>query len=141
MIETVRVRDNLEKLLKIARGDTDALRSDLADIEKARQNTEISLANLEQAAKAEEASVAQSPAADLAAYLEGVRARRHNLRTTLLTLREAEEKARDRLKVSFVEIKKLEHLIEMQKREISKAERRRETLEIDDIAGLRSRKA
>lgn len=141
MIDSARSRESLEKLLKLARGDADALRIDLADIDKAQHNAKASLTNLERSAKAEEAACAKTAPADLGAYLEGVRARRHNLRTTLATLSDAENKARDRLEAAFIEIKKLEHLIEIFMRDARKVERRRDLTAMDEIAALRARKA
>ena len=139
MIETPRARRSLEKLMKLARADADALRVDLADIERARSAAEASLADLDEKATNEE-TVAGHTVADIAAYREGVRARRLNLRTTLITLEDAELNARTRLEAAFIEVKKLEHLIEINDRADKKAGRRGDLNAMDDIATMRARR-
>jgi len=139
MIETPRARRSLEKLMKLARADADALRVDLADIERARSAAEASLADLDEKAANEE-TVAGHAVADIAAYREGARARRHNLRTTLITLEDAELNARTRLEAAFIEVKKLEHLIEINDRADKKAGRRGDLNAMDDIATMRARR-
>ncbi len=139
MIETPRARRSLEKLMKLARGDADALRVDLADIERARSAAEASLADLDEKAANEEA-VAGHAVADIAAYREGVCARRHNIRTTLITLEDAEMNARTRLEAAFIEVKKLEHLMEINDRADKKAGRRSDLNAMDDIATMRARR-
>lgn len=139
MIETPRARRGLEKLMKLARADADALRVDLTDIERAQSAAQASLADLDAKAANEEA-VAGHAVADITAYREGVRARRHNLRTTLITLEDAETNARTRLQAAFIEIKKLEHLIEINERADKKAGRRSDLHEMDDIATMRARR-
>lgn len=139
MIETPRARRSLEKLMKLARADADALRIDLTDIERAQSAAEASLVDLDEKAANEEA-VAGHTVADIAAYREGVRARRHNLRTTLITLEDAEMNARTRLEAAFIEVKKLEHLIEINDRADKKAGIRSDLREMDDFATMRIRR-
>ena len=139
MIETPRARRSLEKLMKLARADADVLRVDLTDIEHAQGAAEASLADLDEKATNEEA-VAGHAVADIAAYREGVRARRHNLRTTLITLGDAEMNTRTRLEAAFIEVKKLEHLIEINDRADKKAGIRSDRHEMDDIATMRARR-
>lgn len=112
MNDAARARQGLEKLLKLACADADALRVDLVDIERARASAESSLTRLTDAVRREERLTAEgAAAADFTAYLEGVRERRLNLQTTMMTLTTAEENARERLEAAHLEIKKLEHLI------------------------------
>ncbi len=139
MIETPRARRSLEKLLRLARADTDALRVDLADVERARDATQASLSDLEEKALREEAAGGHG-VAEVAAFREGVRARRHNLTTTLMTLEDAELSVRDRLETAFIEVKKLEHLIEINDRADKKAGRRGDLSDMDEMAGLRVRR-
>jgi len=115
-----RAQESLEKLLKVARADVEALRIDLADVARAKSSAEGSLDGLDETVRREEAMMKEGDAAAFAAYMEGVRARRHNLQTTLLTLGEAEDSARDKLEAAFLEIKKLEHLIGVSERSAKK---------------------
>ncbi len=137
MIDGPRARENLEKLLRLARADAEALRIDITDIERARSAAEASLSSLDEAARKEE--TVTNAAVDIAAYREGVRARRHNLQTTLLTLADAEDNVRSRLKASFAEVKKLEHLIDMAIRAEKKAGLRSDLSAMDEVATMRAR--
>lgn len=137
MTETARARESLEKLLKLARADADALRVDLIDIERARVSAELSMTRLKETAQREEALIKGQAGADFAAYLEGVRERRRNLQTTLMTLAEAEEGARGRLEAAHIEIKKFEHLIAMSDEAARKAAARLQRLAIDETAARR----
>jgi hypothetical protein len=113
MIDMLRDSDSLEKLLKIARADADALRIDVIDIERARASAEHSLDSLEADVKREEAKMRDSGVVDFAAYLEEICERRRNLRATLTTLIQVEAAARSKGRGAFAEIEKLEHLIEI----------------------------
>lgn len=137
MTQTAHAPKGLKQLLKLARGDADALRIDLVDIEQARDAAETSLTGLADAVRREEAAITEHSGADLAPYIEGVRARRLNLQTTLMTLTEAEESARDRLEAALIEIKKLEHLIDLSGEAAKKAARRDHRRQIDEIAARR----
>ncbi len=111
-----RAQESLEKLLKVALADVEALRIDLADMARAKSAAAASLDGLDETVRREEAMMKEDDAAAFEAYIEGVRARRHNLQTTLLTLGEAEDSARGKLEAAFLEIKKLEHLIGVNER-------------------------
>ena len=136
MIENRRTRESLNKLLNLARNDADILRTDLADIDRARSTTETSLAELDHSVRREEQKPGADPA-QLAAYLDGARARRHNLRTTLMTLEQSESDLRERITLAMSEIKKLEHLIELQDKSRSKSRERRERQNHDDMSAQR----
>ncbi len=137
MTDTVRTRESLNKLLKIARADAEALRTDLADVERAKASAEASRQALDETMREEEVSARAGDTAAFAAYVEGVRARRHNLQTTLMTLQNAEEGARDKLETSFIEIQKLEHLIGVNERAEKKSAGRREIAAADESFAAR----
>ncbi len=111
MTDMTRARAGLEKLLKFACLEAETLRTDLADVARAQSSAEASLIGLDDALRHEEAMVSEKDAANFAAYKEGMRARRHNLQTTLLTLEEAETNASTKLEAATAEIRKLENLI------------------------------
>jgi len=140
MIEHRRNIENLNRLLKLAYADADTLRIDLADIEKARGAAQASLERLDELVRQEEALHAQSPK-ELGAFIEGARMRRHNLKTTVMSLSDAEEAARERLRSAFVEMKKVEHLIGIEIAAVDKENRRRETAAADDFSNRRKRLA
>lgn len=139
MTETARARASLEKLLRLARADADALRIDLVDIERARASAERSMSRLEETARREEELVKDQAGSDFAAYLEGVRERRRNLQTTMITLAEAEDTARGRLQSAHVELKKLEHLLAMSDETARKADLRDQRRASDEAAAARRR--
>lgn len=139
MTDLARSRQSLDKLLRLARADADAVRADLADIECARASAESSMARLQETARREEELVKEQAGADFVAYLEGVRERQRNLQTTMMTLAEAEEGAHGRLEAAHIEIKKLEHLIAMNERASRKAAARSERLASDEAAAARRR--
>jgi hypothetical protein len=118
MTDMTRARAGLEKLLKFARLEAEALRTDLADVARAQSAAAAALTGLDDDLRREEAMMGDvntadftAYKADFTAYKEGMRARRHNLQTTLLTLEEAETSAKTRLEAASAEIRKLEHLI------------------------------
>lgn len=138
MIDTPRGRDSLEKLLKLARGDADALRIDLVDIERARKAAADALDGIDEDVRREEKRLQGADGADFAAFIDGVRERRKNLQTTLMTLGDAEDEARGKLKTAFVEIKKLEHLVAMNMRDAKKTAARKAQAASDDMASTRA---
>lgn len=117
MTDMTRARAGLEKLLKFARLEAEALRTDLADVARAQSAATASLTGLDDALHREEAMMGDAGAADFTAYKEGMRARRHNLQTTMLTLEEAETSAKTRLEAASAEIRKLENLIYINERD------------------------
>ncbi len=117
MTDMTRARAGLEKLLKFARLEVEALGTDMADVARAQSAAAASLTGLDDALRHEEAMMGDAGAADFAAYKEGIRARRHNLQTTLLTLEEAETSAKTRLEAASAEIRKLENLIYINERD------------------------
>ncbi len=127
----------IDKLLKLARADADAFRIDLADVARARTSAEDTLQNLDDHVRREEAAMKEAGVVDFANYMEGVRERRRNLQMTLIALTEAEEDAREKLQAAFGEIKKLEHLSDINARTIKKAETRADRAATDEIASLR----
>ncbi len=117
MTDMTRARLGLEKLLKFARLEVEALGTDLADVARAQSAAAESLAGLEDTLRSEEAMVSEADTVNFAAYKEGMCARRHNLLTTLLTLEEAEANASTKLEAASAEIRKLENLIFINERD------------------------
>ncbi len=121
MTDMTRARAGLERLLKFARLEADALSTDLADVARAQSSAEASLTGLDDELRREEKVAGEADAAGFAAYKEGMRARRHNLQTTLLTLEEAGTNAKTKLEAASAEIRKLENLICMNERDAKTA--------------------
>jgi phage-related tail protein len=117
MTDMTRARAGLEKLLKFARLEAEALSTDLVDVARAQSAAAASLTGLDDDLRREEAMMGDVNTADFAAYKENMRARRHNLQTTLLTLEEAEASAKTRLEAASAEIRKLENLITINERD------------------------
>ena len=92
-------RANLEKLMRLACAESDALRSDLVDVETALASAKASLEKLVEDAR-------HGGGAG-----ERIRARRHGLLVTIETLERAAEDAREKLAVASAETNKLEALI------------------------------
>lgn len=121
----------VESLLRVARAEADALRVDLSDIEAAKASTESALAAIDDDIRKEEALAGGGE--DLARYIDAARNRRCNLTTTLKSLAISEERTRGSLEAAFLEIKKLEQLIDAH----HAAERRRaakaDAARLDDV--------
>lgn len=137
MTDITRARISVDKLLSLARSNADALRVDLADVEAAKKSAEDALEDISAAMRKEEAIGRTADPAAFAAYAEGVRGRRHNLQTTLMTLEEAEEKARHQLQQAMLEIRKLEHLISLDDLASKKATSKREMRQADEHSAAR----
>ncbi len=117
MTDMTRARAGLEKLLKFARLEAEALRTDLEDVARAQSSAAASLTGLGDDLRREEAMMGAVNTADFVAYKENMRARRHNLQTTLMTLEEAEANANTKLQAASAEIRKLENLISINDRD------------------------
>ena len=128
---------NLEKLLRIARAEADALRADLADIERARVAAEAGLEALEKDIREESV---RADGADFARFIDGARERRRNLTATVFSLRDAEAAARANLEAAFVELKKLDHLLESERTVAARGKRRADARKMDDIAAAMGRR-
>ena len=105
----------VEQLLKLARGDVEALRIDLADIETAKRGAEAALAETAEALAREEQTPAEP--GQFAAFREAMTERRFNLRSTISSLEAAAEAARGKLAEALGEIAKLERVAEANARE------------------------
>jgi len=140
MKDTSRMRANMEKLLRIARGEAGALKADLMDIEGARVTAAAALADLAEKIRAEEAAAGPAAQGELTRYLEGVRARRLNLHNTVATLDSAEENARLALETAFIEIKKLEHLMEVSVATAKRDLRKRDVDNMQEVAMAMARR-
>ncbi len=124
MTGTFRGAKSVEKLLKIARLDVEALRVDLADIERAQETSKRALEDILQSVR-REAKTAEDAQA-MAAYEDAMRERRVNIRKTLNALESAADTARDKLNAAVAEMAKLEHLADVNARQAAHASRRRE---------------
>lgn len=133
MMKNRRTKTSLEKLLKLARNDADSLRQDLSDIERARDSAESSLAKIDRQIREEETRRDADPIA-LAAFIDGARGRRHNLRVTLMTLERTELDLRERIEGAYIELKKLEHLLKMHDREDRRRAAKADLNEMNEIA-------
>lgn len=137
MLDMRNASESLERLLKLARADADALRVDLGDIERARAAAAASLTRLAEITKREEEAMQDDAGVDMLAYLEGERERRLQLQASVLTLEAAETRARKRLEAAAMEIKKFEHLLALNAHSGRKGETRREQRAEDDAAASR----
>ena len=127
----------VDQLLKIARSETEALRIDLADIDKAKAAAEAALEELAAAVEKEER--AHGADASFAAYAEAMTERRFNLRKTLQSLEAAAEDVRDRLMLSLGEIAKLEEVSAVNARESANRMRKREARAEGEAALVRQK--
>ena len=107
--------DGVEKLLKVAQADAEAVRTDLLDIGRAKGSARTALAEIAESV-AQEVGGAGDPVA-FAAYAEGMRERRVNLKKTLSALENAEADAQEKLSNMLGEIAKLERLTEINARD------------------------
>ena len=114
----------VEKLLKIAKSEADARRVDLDEVEQAKCAAQAALDKIAQSVERERET--SSDVTAIAQFEEGMRERRFNLRRTVSSLETASDEMRDKLRVSLAEIAKLEHVLEVNKREIENAGRKRE---------------
>ena len=126
---------SIETLLKLARVNAASLRQDLSELEDAKNATSQALKSLEQDVEAERAQAAPDPIN--APYFDAKSGRRTNLLSTLHSLERSEESLRKRVEVAALEILKLEHLIEAERKKARKAETRRDDLAQDDFSTAR----
>lgn len=128
--------DGVQKLLKIARADVEAVRIDLMDIDRAKGSARAALAEIAESV-AQEVGAAGDPVA-FVAYADGMRERRVNLKKTLSALENAEADAQEKLTRALGEIAKLERLAEINARDALGEKRRREGNEDNQTAPRRT---
>lgn len=116
--------DSIQKLLKIARADAEVMRLDFADVDRARTYAVDAIDGIAAEMVREEA--ASQDAAAFSAYADGMRERRFNLTKTLDALEIACEDSQSKLTAALSEIAKLEHLADINARDVLTARRRRE---------------
>ena len=127
--------DSVQKLLEVARADAETVRIDLLDIDRGKASARAALAEIADAV-AREVGATGDPVA-FAAYAEGMRERRVNLKRTLSALETAEETTQGRLTRVLGEIAKLERLAEINARDALVEKRRRDAREGDQSASRR----
>ncbi len=128
----------VHKLLRLARAEADALREDLADIERAQVSAAASLQALDENIRAEEEKAGAGP--DLARYIDAARQRRRNLTAARATLSSAEEKARANLQAAFIEMKKLEHLLDVHQASARRQARKADAAMMEEAAAAMPRR-
>ena len=127
----------IKKLLGVARGVTESLERDLADIERARIAGAASLDAIERSIEAE--AVAPQRGDEFPRFMDGARERRRSIVANLMSLEDAKEAVRERLEAALIEQKKLEQLVSGQDDADRLARRRRDDRDADDIAAAMAR--
>ncbi|MEM8771608.1 MAG: hypothetical protein AAGD92_08170 [Pseudomonadota bacterium] len=134
MNENYRGARGVEKLLRLARAETQSFRIDLEDIEAAKQATQAALSELDNICVAYDQKDTERTQVILPGHADALQERRLNLKKTLCSLEGAAEDARGKLVASQKEIQKLEHLTEINANAVAVSLRRREQAETDDAA-------
>lgn len=131
----------LAQLLRTAKVRVEELQTRLADLQAARQSAEASLDWLAQAVGAEEAIRGDDAAAlhDFARYLDGAGQKRAALTATRDTLAAEIETLRAPLREAVTELKKFEHLLEINRRSAHRNAQKAEAAEADAAASMRRR--
>jgi|GEM_PF-2287513 len=124
--------DGVMTLLRIAKTDAEALRVDLAEVDRACAATSAEIENISAAMMREE-ETSTDPAA-FAAYADAMRERRFNLKKTLKALDATRAAADEKLKTALAEIAKLQRLADINAAEALKARRRGEIAGESEIA-------
>ena len=122
----------IEKLLKLARHQTQRYRIDLVDLEKAIAASQQSLLELEQTLDREVSPDHET--VDTLRFQEGMRTRRMHLRTTLMSLEKTADDVRARLEDSLMEIQKLDHLVAEKRVATAREDAGRDQRIQDDVA-------
>lgn len=122
---------SLSKLLRIARGEADHLREDLADIVAARAAAAAALSEIDQTMESESAL---GSGIEFAEFVDASRERRRILSQNLATLEDAEDVSRERLRQAFLEIEKLNALLDARAVAARRLSNKRESGLHDEIA-------
>ncbi len=142
MIGDEKTDQSLRRLLKQSRLKAEEVGARVADLETARASTSVLLHRLTEAVRAEEAAAIGDGAAnlaDLARYLEGAAIKRATIKLTCERLDNEIVVARRQLEDAFIEMKKLEHLLDVSKRVSQRRRNRTELAAIEDSARMRRR--
>jgi flagellar export protein FliJ len=136
-----RERRAIEQLLRLAKLRADELKAHLGDVEAAKRSSEASLGWLAEAVRVEEAGTAGSLAAhvDFQRFLEGADVKRKALEATRDRLADEIQSVSAALAEATVEVKKLEHLLEVKAAAAAKANAKAEAAALDDEGLRRSR--
>lgn len=113
-----RAEKTLSLLVRAARAQIAEVKARIADLEAAKASAENSLDWLAQAMRAEEAARDEGRivASEFARYLEGALEKKAALESTCATLAAELDAMRPTLAEAYAELKKLEHLIEVNRR-------------------------
>ncbi|MEE2693058.1 MAG: hypothetical protein VX640_16130 [Pseudomonadota bacterium] len=132
----------LAQLVRVARQKLEEQQTHLSDLEAAKASAETSLEWLAQAVRAEEAAAASRPQSliDFRNYLEGANGKRLALEATRDRLAAEIIAVRDQVTEAFAETKKLEHLIEINRRAAARVNGRTEAARVDAAIVSRHRR-
>ncbi|MGE0409582.1 MAG: hypothetical protein AB7P23_10015 [Amphiplicatus sp.] len=142
MIGPGREEKALAQLVKIARTAIEERQARLAALEAARASASSALDFLNEAVSAEERARWREPAGalDFTRYLAGAEVKRRALVSTRDTLAAEAAAAREALAEAFAELKKLEHLIEINRRALAGRGQKADAARADDLAIMRRAK-
>lgn len=127
-----------ESLVKLASFEVETVQKRVAEIAARRTQAEVRLGVLTAEGEAETAQAGRDAASgmQLTAYLDGLRARKAQVRAEIETILIEEHGARDALAQAFEVQKKYEHVVEQARLLAAKETGRRETAVLDEL-GLR----
>lgn len=130
----------LAQLVRLARQTLEERQAHLADLETARSSAETSLDWLAQSIRAEEAGATRPQSiVDFRRFLEGATEKRRTLEATRDRLGLEIETVREHTREAFAEMKKLEHLIDINRRAGARRDAKAEASAIDALVAARRR--
>lgn len=141
-IVTTTLGSSADKLLRLARLQSDDTNAALASVRVARASTETALAQLDhqlltEQRKAEEQRDIIDTSEFMNNFSERVRIKRANMLATLAQLDAQEQSLNDDLSNAYKEIKKFERLIELSERREHKRRAKLKQNASDDLIGVR----
>jgi len=130
-------------LIRISGYEVETLQKRLADIVTRRAQATMRLAVLDAEMEVEKTRAADDPQANMLmpAYVEGWKIRRRATESEVDMLASEEDGARDALARAFEELKKFEHVAEVSRLGRARAEAKRETAALDELALRRKKRA
>lgn len=134
---------SLKSLLRLANLAVEEKQRHLFDLETARNSLSESIEWLAQSARDEEQKFVDAHGDDVAAlnrFQEGVRANRAALLASKENLRDEIDAGRSDLDAAFIEVQKLEHLLQITVEKARKDQNKKEALEIGEHALRKARK-
>ena len=134
-----REEKTMAQLIRIAKVRADDLQSHLTNLETASASAEASLDWLAKAVRTEEnARSAAASVVDLARYLEGAARKRKALEATRDRLAAEAVLVRELLRDAYGELKKFEHLIDINRRAVAKRTQKSDEAAAGDLAITRA---